>query len=324
RTVRTFRTQLYEGRMALATSLPGGELVDPNVVWDTSVGEVRRERRINQILSAIPVLGLIDHKDAIAEGTFDNYYSDYITNTLVPNVNNLTEWYSSEVRSSIFDLGAGAEGPFAREGHGVYLNNPRTLDFLAENYYSALIAYSIVKRVADREGLTGENAPPELATAGQAITDFETVAAEGLNEMFRARGMRFYEGELERYDVGENSPAPYLEVALGRFSEDLASMERWLANAEERIVLHGENFASMASIYTLWSQDDIGALVDAVNDGRIQFRSIDGSWLPREVVVEKLRQFNVSNAFGTDWSVLPDEATYNEYLHWVQENRQTQ
>ena len=307
RTVRNFRSQLYEGRLALATSLPGGEFFftegGQEVLRFSSAGEVRRERRINQILSAIPVLGLIDHKGAIAEGTFDHYYKDYVNNTLVPGVEGLTEQYAAG---------------------GIDLTDPGALRSLEEDYYSFLIAYSILKRVADREGRTGENAPPELLAAGDAIANFENAAAGGLNAMLKAKGMQFYEDEVERYGIGPNSPAPYLEVSLGRFSEDLAGMERWLANHEESIVLHGENFAPMMAVYTLWVQDDFDSLISAVNSGHIKFRTIDGRWVPTEVVVESLRQFSVTNPFGTNWSVLPDETTYSEYLQWVEENRTAQ
>ncbi|MDO8339926.1 MAG: peptidoglycan-binding domain-containing protein [Candidatus Burarchaeum sp.] len=308
KTMKKFYMNLEEARTDFVGNLPGVEFLNPEVIYMSSRGEVRRESNINQILSAIPLLGLIDPHGAIAHGTFEGYYADYINRTLIPGLKAQT----AELEN------AGPDGPD--------LSNTAVRDQLRKDFQSNLTIYYILEHVAEREGLTGENRPAELDSAAAAIADYEgaTAVAKPLNDTLRLGGMKFYEGELDRLDAEghslRESPTRYVEVAINRFHSDVANMGVWLSDPEDmHVVLNAENFASMMVIFSLWSHDDIQQLVSAIQSGHITFRRIEGEWDPTENVLTTMQQFNVTNAFGTTFSSLQDTSTFGELSAWMQQ-----
>ncbi|MCK4714678.1 MAG: hypothetical protein KAT35_03825, partial [Candidatus Aenigmarchaeota archaeon] len=222
--VEGLRSDVYEARMGLATVGPGGVVFETGpgreMVDETTRAEIIRERPINQFLRALPLIGAIEGRGGpVAQGNWDKRYKDYTTGTLIPYAERMT----NRVGLPIFDLGhlGGTE--------------------LETVFYTLHSSYSILSRVAEREGRTGENTPPELIEARTALENFEQAAAADLNEMFRAGGMQFYEGELERYGISPVSPTVYLDVANARFNEDFDNMGRWFNQTQNPEAVAPEN-----------------------------------------------------------------------------------
>jgi hypothetical protein len=288
--------QYGEGIMDFVGNMQGAEYLNLQEVIDLiTKGEVKKEKLGNMLIGTLPLIGLFDHHGAVAHGGFHDYYDDFITSILLPGIDAQTAQLA-----------------------GLNLSDPAVLESLGKNYQTNHTIYHILKHVADSEGLTGENEPAELRQAATAIANYESAIAQPLNDALKARRMVFYEGELEQALTN----TPYVEIAITRFDSDVASMQTWLADKEHAsgIVLNAENFASMMLTFSLWSHDDVGKLVDAINAGRITFRHVEGSWDPKEEIMTTLQQFNITNAFGTTSTAVQGSADYDTIRDWSAAN----